>query len=387
MTSTFYPPYHIGGDATHIKLLAEELVKKGHEVHVMHSLDAYQIKKKEIPKKMDYNDVYIHALHSPLNLNPYLTYVLGNSNFTLKKFESILNKVKPDIVHHHNISLLGYKLFKKKGCYKNFYTAHDYWLICQKNNLFREGKLCNKRSCFFCVLRSKRPYQLWRMFNGFKNSIRDIDVVITPSNYIKNRLLEKLNLNAITIPNFVSEPPSEIKNSDFSDFFLYVGVLEKHKGILNLLEIFKKYGNEIDAKLLIMGEGTLENYIKRFIRSNNLEKTIVFLGWKDHSSLYPLYRDTLALIIPSIWPENAPLVALESLSVGTPVIGSDRGGIPEIVEKVDANLIFRASDMGDFKRILTDYNKEKYPTKRVKKVFKRNYSAEGYFNKYYKLLI
>jgi glycosyltransferase involved in cell wall biosynthesis len=46
MTTTFYPPYHIGGDAVHVRILAEELVKKGHEVHIIHLLDSYYLKKK-----------------------------------------------------------------------------------------------------------------------------------------------------------------------------------------------------------------------------------------------------------------------------------------------------------------------------------------------------
>ena len=50
MTSTFYPPYHIGGDAVHVKYLAEELAKRGHEVHILHSIDAYNVKRKKLAR-------------------------------------------------------------------------------------------------------------------------------------------------------------------------------------------------------------------------------------------------------------------------------------------------------------------------------------------------
>jgi len=80
MTSSFYPPYHIGGDATHVKYLSEELVKLGHEVHVMFSLDAYRYKKPDFKEHLketeEVNGVFLHPLRSPL----------GRLTFTLHIF-------------------------------------------------------------------------------------------------------------------------------------------------------------------------------------------------------------------------------------------------------------------------------------------------------------
>jgi glycosyltransferase involved in cell wall biosynthesis len=133
MTSTFYPPYHIGGDAVHVKYLAEELAKRGHEVHILHSIDAYNVKRKKIPAQTETNGVYIRQVKTHFNYTSYAAYFSGNSSKISKQFENLVKEIKPDVVHHHNISLLGYNLLKKQRNYRNIYTAHDYWLICQQN--------------------------------------------------------------------------------------------------------------------------------------------------------------------------------------------------------------------------------------------------------------
>ena len=65
MTCSFYPPYHVGGDATHVEYLAKELAKRGHEVHVFHSLDAYKIKRGgKLPAKQIFRSRESFCAHS-----------------------------------------------------------------------------------------------------------------------------------------------------------------------------------------------------------------------------------------------------------------------------------------------------------------------------------
>lgn len=135
-TSSFYPPYHLGGDAKHVQYLAEELVRKGHEVHVLHSIDAYRMKRRsQLPKRTISEGVITHPVITRLSLTPYEAYMLGNSRTIGKQFQTLVKQLKPDVVHHHNIALLGYNLLRKLGNYENLYTAHDLWLICPENDL------------------------------------------------------------------------------------------------------------------------------------------------------------------------------------------------------------------------------------------------------------
>jgi glycosyltransferase involved in cell wall biosynthesis len=385
LSTSFYPPYHVGGDAIHVKCLAEELVKRGHEVHVFHSLDAYRVKRKSFPEKTESSQVYTHTIKTHFNLSSYVTYILGSSSLIIKKFDELVNEIKPDVVHHHNISLLGYDILKKRDDYLNLYTAHDYWLICQQNNLLKNGlKICEGDSCFFCALKCGRSPQIWRSFRSFKTAIKNIDLIITPSNYVRKRLAQKIDVKSITLPNFAPSPPTNISPIGYSNYFLFVGMLEKHKGILNLLNLFKELRNDLNAKLIIAGGGSLKYYIQDFIAKNSLHDLISFVGFVDDKKLYLLYANALAVIIPSIWPENAPLVALEALSVGTPVIASNTGGLPEIVEKVDKKLIF--NDWIELKNILLGFSKSKFPPKKTKEVYEQNFSPNVYVDKYISII-
>ena len=382
-TSSFYPPYHIGGDAVHVKYLAEELAKIGHEVHVLHSLDAYRLKRKNTPKDVEYCGVHTHPIQTPFKSSSYLAYFFGGSSSVTRKFKSLVKEIKPDVVHHHNISLLGYKILEKQNEYTNLYTAHDYWLNCQQNNLLRNGSdICTKSSCFLCSLRCAKPPQVWRHSMGFKKALNEIDCIIAPSDYLRNKIAHRVCSRIVTIPNFTPRPPTNIGPSGFSNFFLYVGVLENHKGISSLVSLYAE--SKLDAKLIIVGQGSLTNKIKAFVKKFDLEDKIFLLGWAQHDILYPLLNDANALIVPSICPENNPLIILEALSVGTPVIASKKGGIPEIIEKVNGRLIF--SDLERLKNILSDFSKSDFSSEKIKCVYEQNFSPNAFIRNYFEII-
>jgi glycosyltransferase involved in cell wall biosynthesis len=384
-TTSFYPPYHVGGACVHVKYLAEELARRGHEVHVMHSLDAYKLKRgNHLPAcdEEDCTSVSVHTIESPFKkLDPLMVYTLGNSFHVKKKFSELIKNTNPDVVHHHNLSLLGYNILHKERTYPSIYTAHDFWLICPTNNLLRnKEEICREKSCFSCAINSRRPPQLWRSVKNFRKAISDIDLIIAPSDYLRRRIAKEIHIPAVTIPNFVPVPSENSSPIDDSPYFLFVGMLEKHKGIKELLELFKEFRSEINTKLIIAGEGSLENYVKDFIKRNSLDELVSYIGFVSGEKLYSLYKGASAVIIPSICPENSPLVALESLSVGTPVISSNTGGLPEIVATVDKNLIF--SDRMELKNIISTFSKNKFSSNRIKEIYAEHFSPTAYINKY-----
>ncbi|MCW4003150.1 MAG: glycosyltransferase [Candidatus Bathyarchaeota archaeon] len=379
----------MGGDATHVKYLAEELARIGHEIHVIHSIDAYRVKRSNsfhVKEPLENNNLHVHRVESiPHQKDPALAYVFGHCFSVERKFDQVILRERPEIVHYHNISLLGYSIMKKKGNYLSLYTAHDYWLICQMNNLVRNNLThCVRKQCYSCALSWKRFPQFWRRTNDFKQIIFNIDLLISPSDYVRKRLLQEVHLNSCTLPNFAPKPPENIPKTDFSNYFLFVGMLEEHKGILSLLDVFKTIKNDLKASLLIVGGGSLETIVRNYIEKNSLGDRVHFLGFVNYHQLYSLYSNALALIVPSIWPENAPLVALEALSVGTPVIASNKGGLPEIVRKVDKILIFNDNDQ--LKTILLSFSRQAYPVEKIKSVYKKNYSPEAYIERYLKAI-
>jgi glycosyltransferase involved in cell wall biosynthesis len=385
MTSSFYPPYHIGGDAIHVKYLAEELTKIGHDVHVFYSLDAHKIKGGNQKGTVESERVFVHPIKTLFSHSSYTAYVLGRSSSVTSKFNSLLEEIKPDVVHHHNISLLGYNILKKKRSYTNLYTAHDYWLICQQNNLLRNGiNECLIPSCFACSLKIKRPPQLWRSGHNFKDVVGNIDLLIAPCKFLQRKITQEISVTSVMIRNFAPFPPNHILGSDFSNYYLFVGSLEEHKGIMNLLEVFRKSRERIGAKLLIVGNGSLRFRIKHFIRQHSLDNLVIILGSATEEQLYSLYRNARALVVPSIWPENSPLVIMEALSVGTPSIVSNLGGLPELMQIIDPSLIF--SSIEELEHILINFPSNLLDRESIRRLYEVFFSPKAYIGHYLKIV-
>ncbi|OIO63754.1 hypothetical protein AUJ69_00525 [Candidatus Woesearchaeota archaeon CG1_02_47_18] len=382
MTTSFYPPFHIGGDATNVKLLAEAL-SKGHEVHVLHSMDAYNLKKKERRKVEDSEGILtVHTMHSPLGrLEPIMNYCIGSRSYTLNFFRRLVEQEGFDVVHHHNISLLGYGLLRKTGNYKNIYTAHDYWLICPKYDLFVNKGICTKRACIGnclpCCAAHKKPYQLFRHTSAFNRAIKDIDTIIAPSDFMKARLSRQLKKRIETLHYFVPEPAVQ-ERVDGEEYFIYAGVLEHHKGLMNLVKVFSRLPH---LRLFIAGSGSLYSRIKKTKTRN-----VFLLGWRNHDDLFRLLANAQALVVPSIWAENMPMVAIEALSLGTPVIGSDKGGIPEIVSKIDKQLIFKSHDLEGLANILRSFKRKDYPRSKLREIHQEYFSPKNYLRGYEKII-
>lgn len=401
LTSTFYPPYHVGGACIHTYLLANELGKLGHEVHVIHSIDSYywQRKHKSYDIFENNENVIVHSIKSPFRkISPLLSYIFGSPYPVASKIREIINEVKPDVLHHHNIAGLGPFVLGIQAP-RVLYTAHDYWLVCPRDILTKQDKThCNSNSnCFICSIKSDKrpnflgykPPQLWRHTGILNKYIKNIDTIIAPSNFTKNRLQELgLNGNFSVIPNFVPLPKkNETKLYDFQ-YFLFVGRLEEYKGILNLINEFMRMKDDIDAKLLIVGSGSLEDKIREIISNSECGNKIIMLGRVDDIPLANLYENTLAVLIPSTWPENCPLVALESLANGKPFIAFNTGGIPEIVQMSQTGVAVETIEefIDAMIKISNDHKYRNSLMKNAIEAYSNYYSAEVFMDKYLKLL-
>ena len=130
-----------------------------------------------------------------------------------------------------------------------------------------------------------------------------------------------------------------------SNYILYVGRIEKIKGVFSLLKAFQNIKN---VDLVIIGSGEEETACRDFIRSNNLPN-VHFLGHKDKRAVFSFIRKSLFTVCPSECYENFPYSVVEAMLLGKPVIGSDIGGIPELVRDGYTGLIFKAGDISDLR--------------------------------------
>jgi glycosyltransferase involved in cell wall biosynthesis len=129
-------------------------------------------------------------------------------------------------------------------------------------------------------------------------------------------------LKTIYLPNFL--PVNTIKINRTPSYYLFVGRLSKEKGVSSLITTFAKFSHE---KLVIIGDGPEKDSLIKLTERLGLSNRVTFLGKVSHSNLQFYYSKAYALVVPSIWKENNPLVILESLSVGIPVIATSRGGL------------------------------------------------------------
>ncbi|MDW5563171.1 MAG: glycosyltransferase [Methanomassiliicoccus sp.] len=325
MTSTFYPPYHLGGDAVHVRYLAEELVRRGHEVHVIHSRDAYALKAKGKDPAPISSDVVVHPVSTSLGAgSAQLTYISGRNRAAERELRKVIGEVHPAWVHHHNISLLGQGVLDIGR--PQLFTAHDHWPVCPRSDLAYLGRdTCDRDRCLTCSLRTGRPPQLWRG-NGFKGRLMNIDKVISPSEYMARFLRERAGLESVVLPNFVP-PPGPVDGKNAPPHFVFVGVLERHKGLDLLLQGYERSG--VKAELHVLGSGSLEPELRAVTeRTGGRARGLGFLSRKE---VLEEVASAIALVAPSVCQENSPLSCIEALSVGTPLLVSPNGGLPDLV--------------------------------------------------------
>lgn len=391
MVSTYYPPYYYGGDAMHVYYLANELAKNGHEVDVVYNLSLYELRAKSGKRENQYinhESIRLHPLRSPLARVSWGSLLTFGTYYPLaKKISSIKNSIKPDVIHNHNVDGIGINCFDLEAP-SVLYTAHDKWLVCPLNNLIKSDKsFCqHKSNCIICAIKSKRPPELWRYYRSLIKKFHNIDAIITPSDYMKGLLSNySIPTKIKTIPNFAPHSIETVKPVFNFPYFLFVGDLSRIKGIENLLRAYLKICDKIDANLLIVGDGQLKTKINEQIINSDKQDRIKLMGKLHNDSLSNLYKNALATVIPSTCSENCPLVALESLSYGTPIIAANNGGLPEIVNKSRAGILFD-NNINDLSKCLIQLYEDKSLRDELKlnaeKAYNKHYSPKAYVDNY-----
>ena len=267
MITTFYPPYNFGGDGIFVHRLSNELARRGHQVDVIHCTDAYRFLARQEPTGTydNHPNVTVHGLKSRFGfLSPLATQQTGFPFFKSGQIQRILEKGF-DVIHYHNISLVGGPKILEYGQGIKLYTMHEHWLVCPTHILFRFNRApCMRPHCFLCNLTYKRPPQWWRYFGLLEAAVKHVDTFISPSHFTKDKHHQMgLNIPIVHLPNFV--PPVELSSSTVEEaigealnepYFLFVGRLEKLKGLQTLIPVFRHYQK---AQLLIAGTGNDEN--------------------------------------------------------------------------------------------------------------------------------
>ncbi len=397
MFTTFYPPYHTGGCGIHVYQLSNLLAQQGHQVEVLHCLDSYSIKRKtkQGGKYEKHKNLKVHRIESGLGqIAPALTYLTGYPLLVGKKLRKILNN-DFDVIHYHNISLFGGLAALSFGEAIKLFTLHTYWLICPIHYLWKFNReICQQKECFRCTLfYGKLPPQLWRYSSLRDRMLKNVNALIAPSVFLRHRHLEDgIRTPLEWISNFVLSPgQSNIAKEENSageieslvPYFLFAGRLEFHKGVQVLIRAYARKKRK--SRLLIAGDGTYSRALK-LLAGNN--PNIVFLGQVSPEKLKVLYRNALALIMPSLWHENSSISVLEAVSHALPVIATGNGGLREVIEGNKTGIVYAdADELADaLQRVEEDANLRDKLAASTLKAYQKHYTPEAYLQKYYSLI-
>jgi glycosyltransferase involved in cell wall biosynthesis len=341
MVTTFYPPFSFGGDGQYVRRLAHALARRGHVVEIIHDADAYRMfgggaAPEPIPEPPG---VTVHTLrsHAP-TLSCLATHQLGRPIVHGRRIRRILSRGF-DVIHFHNVSLVGGPGVLGYGSGVKLYTAHEHWLVCPMHTLWRHGReLCTGRQCVRCAIAYKRPPQPWRGGAFLARQARHVDAFIALSRFSADKHAE-LGFSApmTVMPSFVPDAPSDATPAPARDgrpYFLFVGRLERIKGLQDVIPVFAAAS---PADLWIAGAGTYEPELRQLAAGR---ATVRFLGHRTPDELRGFYRGARALIAPSICYEVFPLVVLEAFQQGLPIIARRLGPYPDIVAASGGGILF-----------------------------------------------
>ena len=169
-----------------------------------------------------------------------------------------------------------------------------------------------------------------------------VDAVIAPSRFLAGLARPSFRCPVVHLPNFAPDANPRGRVEVPSDDVLYVGVLERHKGVAELAEAAGRA--PAGKRFVLVGRGSLERPL-RALAQREPSRLEVRSG-VGREELASLFRRAAAFIMPSLWYENAPLAAIEALSWGCPILGTSRGGVPELVRDGGAGLVLEPTVEG-----------------------------------------
>ena len=236
-------------------------------------------------------------------------------------------------------------------------TLHEYKLACPTYTLERNGTLCDdcihgstlnllKHRCKNGSFAHSAVVLAEHWFSRLQGATQLVDHFICISDF-QLEVMKRAGIPAekmTRLHNFVNvDEFHPVAASEKEDYLLYFGRIEQLKGVPTLVEAAKKTG----SKLKIAGTGSWEPQLQSAIQGHDNIEALGFVGGSDLSQLVARAK---AVIVPSEWHEPFGLTVIEAKASGTPVIASNRGGIPELIRNEVDGLLFRAGDIDELSR-------------------------------------
>lgn len=328
-----------GGSETYIFEIGRQLEKMGHPVEYFGMEHAGRIvgnRAESYTAGMDFHSGKLQRFLYPFKI--------VYSVEARKKIRAVLEDFGPDVVHLNNFNFqltpsILYEIRKyerqRRHPVKIVYTAHDYQLVCPNHLLMRpvdgalcslclEGRLrnCMKYKCIHLSFAKSALGSLEGWLYRRLHAYRMIDRIICPSRFMEEKLCANQDVRGrtVTLHNFGSPAGAACRGK--GEYVLYFGRYCQEKGTKTLLEVCKSLP---DIPFVFAGSGPLEEEVNRLPNVENR-------GFLSGKALEEIIGRARFSVFCSEWYENCPFCVVESQMHGTPVIASDLGGTPELLQ-------------------------------------------------------
>lgn len=278
---------------------------------------------------------------------------------TIRK-ENIGLVICHNVYHKYPIADL-LKAIKAKTDATLMMVFHDYKAVCPRNNLYDGKGVCTACSGgkFYQVALHKCRFgsfahsSLLAVESYYNNSLRHAyqypDVLLSPSHFLASQFGKmgfKGHINVLHNPIEIDKVPRLPQKKQLSGSFLYAGRFTKDKGLDLYLELPKKFP---DRTFYIAGHGELEDQVRK---TADTYTNLVYLGVLNKRELFQQFQQTDFLVLPAIWYENNPMIIIEAMASGLPVLASNMGGIPELLAE-GRGLLFEPYQPGSIDAAIT----------------------------------
>jgi len=352
--NVLYDPFIVGGAEITLKILVEGIRERGYEVKVLSFWDRNN--KEEIVNGVPVYRAKIPNLYLPYGkirqpfLKRRLWHILDVYNPVAKKIAlKQIKEFKPDVISIHNTQGWSCSIWDaiNEANIPAIQVLHDLYLICP-TNMFKNNTIC-KRQCLICKL-MRFPCKL---------KSNKLKAVVGVSNFVLNKLLSYGYFKEVPIKKVIYDSRKDLDkvpvdrkvNTKYVNFG-FIGNLAPNKGIEVLLKVYHKIKKQYH-RLFIAGAGK-QDY-EEYLKSKYKDESIIFLGKVEPKEFFNKVDVT---IVPSIWYENFPGVILESFAFGVPVIGSNIGGIPEMITEGKNGMLFDPYKEGDLEEKLLRFEEQ-----------------------------
>ncbi len=274
------------------------------------------------------------------------------SRQSYRDLSKLCRTFRPDVAHFHNtfplISTSGWQACKEAGV-PVVQTLHNYRLLCSRAHLFRAGSPCHDcvgrtvawpavaHRCYRDSAAASALTASMLAWQKLTKASHLVDRFIALTDFARDVFVDSgIDADRIVVkPNFLIDPPPLRKGS--GSYALFLGRMSEEKGLRVLMDAWAG----LDIPLVLAGTGPLADEVRAWAADRS---DITVHGWVDRNQVHALLANARFLVFPSIWYEGMPMVILEAIAAGVPVVASDVGGIRGILPKSDAEKTFPASD-------------------------------------------